>query len=206
MSSKDHWENVYATKASDSVSWFQPHAALSLRMIRDAGASLSAEIIDIGGGASTLVDDLATSGHTALTVLDLSGTALAKSKARLGANGERVRWREGDITQTELPEQAYDVWHDRAAFHFLVEPGDRERYVVQLQRSLRAGGCVIIATFADDGPVRCSGLPVVRYSPAALDAELGASFELVEHEREAHRTPSGTVQSFVYCRWRRRAS
>jgi ubiquinone/menaquinone biosynthesis C-methylase UbiE len=204
MSSKAHWEDVYTTKLADTVSWFQPHAVLSLEMIRDTGMPRSADIIDVGGGASTLVDDLAANGYMALTVLDLSEAALERSKARFGARGTHIRWLAGDITQVELPEHGYDVWHDRAAFHFLIEPDDRKAYVTQLQRAVKRGGHVVIATFAEDGPLRCSGLPVARYSPDALSAELGAPFEFVEYRRETHCTPSGTMQSFVYCRWRKR--
>ena len=204
MSSKAHWEDVYTTKLADTVSWFQPHAALSLEMIRDTGMPRSADIIDVGGGASTLVDDLAANGYMALTVLDLSEAALEKSKARLGARGAHIRWLAGDITQADLPERGYDVWHDRAAFHFLVEPNDRKAYIDRLLHAVKPGGHVVIATFADDGPLRCSGLRVARYSPNALSAELGAPFELIEHRREAHRTPSGAMQAFVYCRWRKR--
>lgn len=204
MSSKAHWEHVYTTKPTDGVSWFQPHATLSLRLIRNTGVPHSAEIIDVGGGASTLVDDLVAEGYTALTVLDLSEAALEKSKARLGARGAHIRWLADDITQADLPERGYDVWHDRAAFHFLVEPNDRKAYIDRLLHAVKPGGHVVIATFADDGPLRCSGLRVARYSPDALSAELGSPFEFVEYRREAHCTPSGAMQSFVYCRWRKR--
>lgn len=204
MQSKEHWEHVYATRPADGVSWFQEHAGMSLRLIRGTGVPLAAGIIDVGGGASTLVDDLTIGGYASLTVLDLSGAALDKSKARLGARAGQVNWIEGDVTRLALPPDAYDVWHDRALFHFLTDPGDRRAYVAQVLRSVRPGGHVIVATFAEDGPPRCSGLTVARYSPAALHAEFGDPFELLGHRREEHLTPSGTKQKFVYCHFRKR--
>jgi SAM-dependent methyltransferase len=204
MQSKEHWERVYATKPADGVSWFQEHAGTSLRLIRAAGVPPAARIIDVGGGASTLVDDLLHGGYTSLTVLDLSGTALEKSKARLGAGASRVDWLEGDVTQLALPRDAYDVWHDRAAFHFLIDAEDRRTYVAQALHAVRPGGHVIVATFAEDGPTRCSELAVVRYSPAALHAEFGDSLELLEQCLEEHLTPFGTKQKFVYCHFRKR--
>lgn len=199
MQSKQHWEHVYSTKPIDGVSWFQEHAEQSLRLIRGTGVPLSAEIIDVGGGTSTLVDDLISIGYSALTVLDMSSTALEMSKERLGEKFKRVHWLEGDITQMELPEHTYDVWHDRAVFHFLTDPKDRQAYVAQVLRAVKPGGHVIVATFAEDGPLQCSGLPVARYSPDALHAEFGSLFELVEHQLEEHQTPFGTKQKFVYC-------
>lgn len=206
MPSKDHWERVYATKQADAVSWFQEHAAQSLRLIRGTGVACSADIIDVGGGASTLVDDLLSNGYTALTVLDLSGAALASAKARLGQEARRVRWLEGDITQVSLPIHAFDLWHDRAVFHFLTSEEDRRAYVETVLRSVKPGGHVIVATFAEDGPLECSGLPVMRYGPTELHAEFGAPFALVKHEREEHHTPFGTVQKFVYCYCRKLGS
>lgn len=205
MQSKQHWERVYATKQINDVSWFQEHAEQSLHLIREANIPFTAEIIDVGGGASTLVDDLVTSGYSALTVLDLSGTALKKAQARLGEKGSLVRWLEGDITQIELPQNAYDVWHDRAVFHFLTERQDRHAYVAKVFRAVKPGGHIIVATFAEDGPHQCSGLPVARYSPDALRAEFGEAFELVKHQREEHQTPFGTKQKFIYCYFRKRS-
>jgi SAM-dependent methyltransferase len=199
MQPKTHWENIYATKPSDAVSWFQEHADLSLRLIRDTGIPLSAPIIDIGGGASTLVDDLLLAGYSDISVLDLSAHALAVARRRLGEGASQVHWIEADITKTELPVNAYDVWHDRAVFHFLTAPADRAAYVGNLLRSVKPGGHVIVATFAEDGPLQCSGLPVVRYSADALYAEFGDAFTLLHHQKEAHHTPFGTVQQFVYC-------
>jgi len=199
MEPKSHWENVYATKAATAVSWFQAHADLSLRLIAETGASTDASIIDVGGGASTLVDDLLARGYTSLCVLDLSAAALNAARARLGRDAEQVRWIEGDITTVQLPAQAYDIWHDRAVFHFLTEAPARAAYVQQARRALRPGGHAVVAAFGPEGPLQCSGLPVRRYAPEALHAEFGAAFELVAHASEAHRTPAGKVQQFVYC-------
>ncbi|HCI53120.1 MAG TPA: SAM-dependent methyltransferase [Gallionella sp.] len=199
MDSKQHWEQVYATKASDSVSWFQEHADQSLRLIHNTGLSKDAAIIDVGGGASTLVDDLASEGFSHLTILDLSGAALTVARQRLGKRADAVHWMEGDITHAEFPVHCFDIWHDRAVFHFLTDPADRQAYVERVMRSVRPGGHVIIATFAEDGPEKCSGLPVMRYQPESLHAEFGDAFLLVAHEKEVHHTPFGTDQQFVYC-------
>ncbi len=199
MPQKDHWEQVYATKSATGVSWFQEHAEQSLRLIQDTGVPLSAAIIDVGGGASTLVDDLLAGGYRALSVLDISAAALKSPQARLGAAADQVRWLVGDITTLDLPTQAFDVWHDRAVFHFLMAPEHREAYVRQVLRAVKPGGHVIVSTFAEDGPLQCSGLPVMRYSADGLHAEFGAPFELVRHEQEEHRTPAGGIQKFVYC-------
>jgi len=196
---KQHWEQIYTTKTSDSVSWFQEHADQSLRLIHNTGLGKDAAIIDVGGGASILVDDLVAEGYTDLTVLDLSAAALTVARQRLGKHADAVRWMVGDITRAEFPKYRFDIWHDRAVFHFLTDPDDRHAYVERVMRSVRPGGHVIIATFAEDGPEKCSGLPVMRYQPESLHAEFGDAFQLVEHEMEAHHTPSGTVQQFVYC-------
>ncbi len=203
MPSKEHWEKVYETKSTDAVSWFQPHADLSLDLIRGTGAGKDAAIIDVGGGASTLVDDLLAEGRSDLTVLDLSGAALKAARERLGEKEKLVRWIEADITQADLPANRYDIWHDRAVFHFLTTPEQRAAYVQTVFRSVKPGGHVIVATFAEDGPEKCSGLPVMRYRADELHDEFGESFTLLEHKREAHHTPSGTVQQFVYCYCRR---
>lgn len=207
MQFKEHWEQVYATKPTDSVSWFQAHAERSLQLIRQTGVALSASIIDVGGGASTLVDDLLASGYSNLTVLDLSAAALAAARNRLGPErSERVHWLEANITEVALPVHAYDVWHDRAVFHFLTTEQERDRYVQAVLRAVKPGGHVIVATFAEDGPTKCSGLPVMRYRADELHAEFGESFALVHHEKEAHNTPFGTVQQFVYCYCRKSSS
>ncbi|MBA3533003.1 MAG: class I SAM-dependent methyltransferase [Ardenticatenales bacterium] len=199
MESKEHWEQVYTTKATDAVSWFQPHAALSLRLIRESGAGSDAAIIDVGGGASTLVDDLLANGYTDVTVLDLSAKALVAAQQRLGALAVQVQWIEADITTVSLPPQHFDLWHDRAVFHFLTTEEARAAYVRTVLHTVKPGGHVIIATFAEDGPTQCSGLPVMRYRPDELHAEFGEPFSLLKHEKETHQTPFGTVQQFTYC-------
>ena len=199
MPSKDHWERIYSTKPSTRVSWYQEHARQSLRLIHDTGIPRSASIIDVGGGASTLVDDLVQEGYESVTVLDLSATALDTAKARLGERAGTVQWLEGDIVRLALPERAYDVWHDRAVFHFLTSEADRRAYVAQVLRSVKPQGHVIVATFAEDGPTQCSGLPVMRYSPDELHGQFGTGFSLLKQEREEHRTPAGTTQKFIYC-------
>ena len=206
MQPKEHWERVYATKPADNVSWFQAHAKQSLRLIRGAGVPCSASIIDVGGGASTLVDDLLDSGYSAITVLDLSAAALAAARKRLGSRSSAVQWIEANITDVLLPVHSYDVWHDRAVFHFLTSPLERHAYVEAVLRAVKPGGHVIVATFAEDGPTQCSGLPVMRYSANELHAEFGAPFTLLQHEKEEHHTPFGTVQKFVYCYCRKSAS
>ncbi len=199
MPAKDHWERVYATRATNAVSWFQEHADLSLRLIRGTGVASDGSIIDVGGGASTLVDDLLADGFTNLAVLDLSAAALTAARVRLGPRAASVNWLEADITSTTLAARTYDVWHDRAVFHFLTAPQERDAYVQAVLRAVKPGGHVIVATFAEDGPAQCSGLPVVRYSAEELHAEFGDRFSLLRHEKEAHNTPFGTVQQFVYC-------
>lgn len=199
MQSKEHWEHIYTTKPTTGVSWYQTHAQQSLRLIAETGLPRTASIIDVGGGASTLVDDLLEEGYSALTVLDLSGAALVAAQNRLGERAKAVQWLEANITEVALPEYAYDVWHDRAVFHFLTSAAERQAYVAAVLRAVKPGGHVIVATFAEDGPLQCSGLPVQRYSAAALHAEFGAPFTLLKHEHEAHHTPFGTIQKFVYC-------
>lgn len=199
MPQKEHWEQVYTTKPTTGVSWFQVHAEQSLRLIQDTGVPRSAAIIDVGGGASTLVDDLLAGGYGALSVLDISAAALKAAQARLGPAAEQVHWLVGDITTIDLPVQAFDVWHDRAVFHFLTTPEQRAAYVRQVLRTVKPGGHVIVSTFAEDGPLQCSGLPVMRYSADGLHAEFGTPFELIRHEKEEHRTPAGGIQQFVYC-------
>lgn len=203
MQPKEHWEKVYSSKPSDAVSWFQPHAALSLDLIKATGAAQDAAIIDVGGGASTLVDDLAAAGYGDLTVLDLSAAALSAARLRLGTRESQIHWLEADITQIELPKNRYDVWHDRAVFHFLTTQKARDAYVRNVYHAVKPGGHVIIATFAEDGPEQCSGLPVVRYRADDLHDEFGDAFTLLKHQKEAHQTPFGTVQQFVYCYCRR---
>lgn len=199
MQAKDHWEKIYATRAAHELSWFQPHAERSLALIRAAGVSPSARIIDVGGGVSTLVDDLLDAGYRDITVLDLSANALAVARARLGSRAEGVRWLEADVLAADLPVHRYDVWHDRAVFHFLTANTDRRAYVRQVLRAVRPGGLVIVATFALDGPSQCSGLDVMRYDAEGLHAEFGEPFILLAHTSEAHQTPAGRIQQFTYC-------
>lgn len=199
MNIKDHWEHVYQTKSASSVSWFQEHAERSLELIKSIGAKSDSRIIDVGGGASTLVDDLVREGYRSVAVLDLSASALAVAQGRLGRLASTVQWIEGDIRNVALPTQSFDVWHDRAVFHFLTDLADRKAYIDQVMRAVKPGGHVIIATFGLDGPAQCSGLPTVRYSPEGLHDEFGAAFELIEHVSEAHHTPMGSVQHFIYC-------
>ncbi|WP_410209642.1 class I SAM-dependent methyltransferase [Aquirhabdus sp.] len=197
--SETHWEQVYSKKSANEVSWFQPRADLSLKLIAATDTPYSDAIIDVGGGASTLVDDLLKTGYSNLTVLDLSAAALQTSQLRLGEAAAQVQWIAANITTAGLPEQTYAIWHDRAVFHFLTTPAERQAYIDILRKSLKPGGHVIIATFAEDGPMQCSGLPVMRYSPAALWAELGSLLTLIHSEEELHYTPFNTTQKFIYC-------
>lgn len=199
MHSKDHWERVYTTREPGAISWFQEHADRSLALIRATGLGADASIIDVGGGVSTLVDDLLGQGFRNLTVLDLSGAALATARRRLGERAFSAHWMEADVTKVKLPAHAYDIWHDRAVFHFLTAPDVRAAYVRAVVQAVKPGGHVIVGTFAEDGPTQCSGLPVMRYRAAELHAEFGEGFLLVHCEKEAHRTPSGAVQQFIYC-------
>ncbi len=197
-----HWENVYTTKDEKTVSWFEETPTISLDLIRSTEADNGASIIDIGGGASRLVDALVDGGFGAVTVLDLSQKALATAQARLGARGAKVRWVVADVTTWE-PSETYDVWHDRAAFHFLTELDDRAAYAARVSAAVRPGGHVIIGTFAPDGPERCSGLPIVRHDAASLDEMLGRGFALMESRRHGHQTPTGATQRFQFSRFRR---
>lgn len=199
MQSKEHWEQVYTTKAATGVSWFQEHAHQSVQLIDQTGVARDAGIIDVGGGASTLIDDLLNDGYSNLAVLDLSEAALSTARDRLGTPASDVTWLVGDITKVELPRNAYAVWHDRAVFHFLTTREEREAYVRAVLCAVKPGGHVIVATFAEDGPEKCSGLPVMRYSADGLHAEFGTPFTLLKQEREEHHTPAGAVQKFIYC-------
>jgi 2-polyprenyl-3-methyl-5-hydroxy-6-metoxy-1,4-benzoquinol methylase len=196
---KQHWEKVYTTKAPEAVSWYRVHLETSLELIDRAAETRSAAIIDIGGGESTLVDDLVLRGYQNLTVLDISPTAIAVTRARLGAAAERVKWITGDICEIELEERAYDIWHDRAVFHFLTAPEQRLGYVRQVTRAVKPGGHVIVSTFGPEGPVKCSGLETMRYDAEELHDEFGRQFRLVESSKELHETPFGTKQQFLYC-------
>jgi SAM-dependent methyltransferase len=196
---KKHWDGVYSGKGPDGVSWFRPHLDQSLRFLVAAKIDLDAAIIDVGGGASTFVDDLVDRGYSNVTVLDLSQNALDAAKARLGERASAVRWVCADVTQVRLPEHAYDFWHDRAVFHFLTDSEARARYVVTVRKSVKPGGHIVVATFGPHGPETCSGLEVLRFSPAALHAEFGDDFAKLADATELHNTPWGSEQEFVYC-------
>jgi SAM-dependent methyltransferase len=203
LSRRAHWENVYTTKSENEVSWFQENPAPSLELIDLAEPTPVTAIVDIGGGASRLVDSLVARGLHHVTVLDLSEAALATAKTRLGDNAN-VRWVAADVTSWN-PTQTFDIWHDRAAFHFLTDGGDRAAYVTRLKQAVKPGGHVVIGTFAIDGPERCSGLPVNRYDAARLAAELGKGFRLIDARRHEHTTPWGAIQRFQFCIFRRSA-
>ena len=197
-----HWQRVYSSKNETEVSWFEQSPTLSLDLIRRSGAHSTTSIIDIGGGASRLVDALLENGYRAVSVLDLSEKALSVARERLRARASQVRWIEADVTRWE-PEQRYDLWHDRAAFHFLTDPNDRRDYVERLMRGTSPGAQVIIGTFALDGPERCSGLPVSRHDANSLKQALGESFELEETRPYEHITPRGSLQRFQFGRFRK---
>ena len=199
MNKKEHWENVYVTKPHDQVSWYRDHLDNSLKLILDTGVEKDASIIDIGGGASTLVDDLLENGFVDVSVLDISSTAIEASKRRLGRRADEVDWIVADITEVDLPAAHFDVWHDRAVFHFLTDPDDRRRYVELVNWSVKPGGHIIVASFGLNGPLKCSGLDVVRYSPDTMHDEFGDQFELIRSIDESHNTPFGTTQEFIYC-------
>lgn len=195
-------DEVYRTRAETEVSWFQEIPRRSLAFIRAASTDANTSIIDVGGGASRLVDVLLASGYGDVTVLDISAAALACSKARLGANSARANWIVADVTEW-IPERTWQVWHDRAVFHFLTDTASQDAYIAALNRATETGSAIIIATFALDGPERCSGLPVQRYSAETLAARLGPQFVLVDQQREKHTTPKGAVQNFHYAMFRR---
>jgi 2-polyprenyl-3-methyl-5-hydroxy-6-metoxy-1,4-benzoquinol methylase len=197
-----HWQNVYKEKGENQVSWFQERPTISLELIEAVGAKADSAIIDIGGGASRLVDALTEEGYRDLTVLDLSESAVSIAKMRLGQSAAMVKWIVADVTQWE-PASRYDLWHDRAAFHFLTEASDRTAYIDRLTKALRLGGHAIIGTFALDGPERCSGLPVIRYDTAQLAALLTPAFTLVGMRRHEHKTPWGAIQQFQFGVFRR---
>ena len=203
MDPRTHWETIYRTKDFHQLSWFQSAALRSLELITRFSPDHSSPIIDVGAGASVLVDDLIAAGYSDVTVLDLSEAALASARQRLGNIAAGARWVEGNVLTAPLEAERYVVWHDRAVFHFLTEAEDRRAYVDQVRRSVRSGGHVLVATFAEDAPARCSGLPVVRYSAESLHSEFGPEFRMLTSEHEEHLTPRGAPQSFLYCLCRR---
>lgn len=199
MDAKTYWEKIYTTKAPGAVSWYRPHLEISLALIERAAEARSASIIDVGGGESTLVDDLLLRGYKNITVLDVSQTAIDLTKSRLGSAAEHVRWLVADVAEIELEPRAYDLWHDRAVFHFLTAREQRAAYVRQVARSVKPGGHIIVSTFGSEGPTTCSGLEVMRYDAQSLHGEFGGRFRLVESSKELHHTPFGTTQQFLYC-------
>lgn len=196
---REHWEAVYRRKAPGEVSWYRPHLERSLRFIDDAGLGKDAAILDVGGGASTLVDDLLVRGYRDLTVNDLSANAIAQARARIGGRAASVSWLVGDITTIELPGHRFDFWHDRAVFHFLTDPGARARYVAAVRHAVKPNGHILVATFGPTGPERCSGLPVMRYDADGIHDQFGDEFRKIGSDQETHQTPWGVEQEFVYC-------
>ena len=198
---KAHWDGVYGRSAQDGVSWYRQHLDTSLRFLQSV-AGLGAAILDVGGGHSTLVDDLVQLGYRDVTVLDMSEVGLSRAKERLGDRAASATWLVGDITAAELPPNRYDVWHDRAVFHFLTDPEKRRAYLRQVGQALKPGGHLVIATFGPQGPLKCSGLEVCRYDAASVAAIFGSRFELTETLLEMHQTPFGTQQQFLYCHFK----
>jgi SAM-dependent methyltransferase len=202
MDTRSHWEQVHATKDPEQVSWFRPHLERSLELIERAAPDRLASILDVGAGQATLVDDLLGRSYENITVLEISQTALDALKERVGEPGSAIRWICGDVTETVLPEASFDLWHDRAVFHFLTEGGQRRAYVERVKRALTPGGSLIVSTFGPAGPERCSGLVTMRYDASSLGNELGDRFSLVESSLELHETPSGAEQQFLSCWYR----
>lgn len=205
MNRRDHWKQVYTTRATDQVGWYAPHLQTSIDWIGELALPADSPIIDIGCGASTLVDDLLEAGYRSITAIDIAEPALCLVRERLGAKSELVNWLAADVTAVQLPDKAYELWHDRAVFHFLTAAEDRKAYRANLLAALRPDGHLIIGTFAPEAPARCSGLPVQRYSEQQLVDELGPDFALVRHAREMHMTPGGVEQMYLYCQFRRLA-
>ena len=199
MNEKEHWDRVHERRAPDQVSWYRPHLDRSLQLIVQAGIPADAAILDVGGGSSTLVDDLLDRGYSRVTVLDISPAALERAQVRLGSRASLVTWLTGDITRIELPEHRFDFWHDRAVFHFLIDEDARRRYVAAVRRALEPGGRIVVATFGPEGPERCSGLEVVRYDADELHGQFGRAFTRLSSFTEVHQTPGGAEQEFVYC-------
>ena len=196
--SQQHWDGVYSRNKSDSVSWFQQQASMSLVLMQRSKQLKTSRVIDVGAGASVLADHLLAAGVSTLTLVDLADSALALTKQRLGEKVEQVRWLSGDILQLPLPNAGYDIWHDRAVFHFMTSAAQRNAYLAQLRQALVPGGLLVIGTFANDGPEKCSGLPVCRYDEQTLTQQFASGFKTLSIDYESHVTPSGTSQSFVW--------
>ena len=203
MTTKPHWENVYETKSAHEVSWYRPRLDVSLQLIDSVLTDPGSAIIDIGGGESTLVDDLIRSGRSDVTVLDISQAALDATKARLGASADSVSWISADITTVDLGFGRYDLWHDRAVFHFLTRPEDRDAYIQRVRQAVKPQGYIVVATFGPDGPLKCSGLDIVRYDSNSLVVAFGDGFDLLDTATEIHKTPWDSEQEFVYCLMRK---
>ena len=203
MNQKNHWEKVYSSRQTETLGWYTPHLQTSLTWIKNLGLAADAPIIDVGGGASTLVSDLLEAGFQSVTVLDISEKALSSVRARLGKKAELIKWLNGDIASVELPAYHYELWHDRAVFHFLTEIDQQRKYRNNLLKTLKPGGHLIIGLFAPEAPPKCSGLPVQRYNQEQLASTLGAEFELIRHHKELHFTPGGVEQVYLYCLFRR---
>jgi len=201
---KEHWENVYQKESPEELSWYQDKPEISLKLIAATGVGFDGNLIDIGGGTSKLASLLVAQGYTKVTVLDIAAHSIEQAKLALGEQANKIQWIEADATNYNFAEK-YDIWHDRAVFHFLTDIHDRKRYVDAVQQSLKAGGYLIIATFGLKGPRKCSGLHVVRYSPETLHNEFGNNFDLVETFVEVHSTPSKVQQKFIYCRFTKRS-
>jgi len=199
MDAQAHWEKIYSEKAPNAVSWYRPHLDTSLDLIERVARNHACSIIDVGGGESTLVDDLLARGYEDITVVDISRTAIDANRKRVADASGRVHWLVRDITQGDLPPSRYDVWHDRAVFHFLTAPDDRVAYVRQVARAVKKGGHVIVSTFGPEGPTKCSGLEVARYDAESLHREFGVHFRSLGSSKELHQTPFGTTQQFLYC-------
>ncbi|NNE47724.1 MAG: class I SAM-dependent methyltransferase [Rhodothermales bacterium] len=202
MTRQSHWNRVYSTRSAEELSWFQEHPAVSIELIELASLGPSAAVIDVGGGDSLLVDWLLERGYEDLTVLDVSLAALERARRRLGNKGTSVDWVECDVTRWQ-PERVHDLWHDRAVFHFLTDAADRQRYIEVMERALRPGGRAIVATFSLEGPPKCSGLDVQRYSVETLAEELGGSFRLEGSREQLHQTPAGKSQAFIFTLFRK---
>ncbi len=203
MTTKPHWENVYETKSAHEVSWYRPRLDVSLQLIDSVLTDPGSAIIDIGGGESTLVDDLIRSGRSDVTVLDISQAALDATKARLGTSADSVSWISADITTVDLGFARYDLWHDRAVFHFLTRPEDRDAYIQRVRQAVKPQGYIVVATFGPDGPLKCSGLDIVRYDSNSLVVAFGDGFDLLDTTTEIHKTPWDSEQEFVYCLMRK---
>jgi ubiquinone/menaquinone biosynthesis C-methylase UbiE len=199
MGREEHWDRIYRASAPTDVSWYQPEARVSLQLIRRVAPDLGTPVLDVGGGASTLADGLLDLGYQSVTVLDLAPAALGRAQERLAERATHIRWIVGDALDVPLASASAGVWHDRAVFHFLTAPSDRDRYVEQARRVVWPGGHVMVASFGPEGPSRCSGLDVVRYTAEGLHAEFGPGFRLLDAILEDHWTPGGSLQPFVYC-------